>query len=184
MRPQNAYPPADFKQFWRMAMSQPNDVEPDERDDAEETSAPRARSRSARGKASRFASKAARAAESYTEQLGDDMREQAERLGRQQQDRIESYINALRAAIDAGSQYLEEDGYATSARFARMAADQIDGLNERVHESDIGHYIRSLEGIIRARPMITLGAAALLGFAAIQLFKGNEAPRRRTSTRH
>ena len=131
---------------------------------------------SARGAANEAAERARRAAYDTAssamervDAVADDaissVRQRADQVADQAKSTTQQYIATFGRALDAASQSLEQDGMSGTAGYVRAAAN---GLNDAAHGVE-GFETQSLTGrvedYVRERPMLTMGALALVGFA-------------------
>jgi uncharacterized protein YjbJ (UPF0337 family) len=100
-------------------------------------------------------------------------------------DEVGSVATALRnAAKDMRSG-------STKERTFSQIADSLADVSEAVHDKDLGEMVDDVSAFARRNPLMFLGGAALLGFAASRLIKASDNDRRSsydqmsgTSTRH
>ena len=115
---------------------------------------------------------AATASEQVAAQVANEARTAVEEAAGSRKKRAEKFLHSISNAMQAGSNQLDEDGLETTAAYTRKAASMIDGIAGELDGTDISSAARKVEDYMRARPVASFGAAALLGFAAYQLLKG------------
>ena len=94
---------------------------------------------------------------------------QVSEIATQGKSKTEHLVRSISRAIEAGSQSLEEDGMPGTAGYVRAAAN---GLNRAASEVDGFNTSRvggNFERFIRDRPLLTVGALAIAGFAMASL---------------
>lgn len=79
----------------------------------------------------------------------------------------ENVANALRTAAQ------ELRGGSAPERTLGQIADGIADVSDAIREKDLGQIVAELNGMSRRNPAIFLGAAALLGFAAVRFAKAS-----------
>lgn len=116
---------------------------------------------------------------SKAQELGNDVkqavRSEAERtatdLRNQAADKVTNAANAAdAAAAEFGTDSLQ-------ARAAHQVADQVEGLAERLRTADLNTVTRDVSNFARENPMLFIGGAALLGFAATRFLKARDPSR-------
>lgn len=127
------------------------------------------------------AEKSRQAAEGVTAQIASETAEAVHDITDPRKKRAGEYLSSVGAAIDAGRDKLEEDGLHVTASVADTTSRQIHSLAEDVDDLDFGGATRKVEDFMRSRPLVSFGAAALLGFAAYQMLKSSDT--RRVNTR-
>jgi hypothetical protein len=116
------------------------------------------------------------ASEELATQIASEASSMAEEAIGTRKRRAEHYIGAVGSAIEAGSQSLEKDGLHQTAEYAREAAKYVDGFASQVDRIDISSATGRVEEFMRTRPVVSFGAALLLGFTAYQLLKSRNRP--------
>lgn len=117
---------------------------------------------------------AAAASEQLAARVADEARAAVEETAGARQQRAEQYLHTVSGALRAGSAELEGGGLKGTAAYTRKAASIVDNVAREVHGADIASATQKLEDHMRARPLVTFGAAALLGFAAYHLLKARD----------
>lgn len=126
------------------------------------------RAKSAANKASRTAQNAA---DDISNLVADEMHQAVDETTRATQNRVEGYLQSLGSAIDQGRRQLDADGYPTTAAYADYAAGQVRAVADNFDTSKVKVATDRVESFMRERPLITVGSAVLLGFAAYQMLK-------------
>ena len=117
---------------------------------------------------------AAAATEQLAARVADEARTAVEETAGNRQRRAEHYLHTVSGALRAGSAELDEGGLKGTAAYTRKAAGIVDNVAREVENTDISSATQKLEDHMRARPLVTFGAAALLGFAAYHLLKARD----------
>ncbi|MEM1317055.1 MAG: hypothetical protein AAGF29_02180 [Pseudomonadota bacterium] len=94
--------------------------------------------------------------------------DEAVRVG---QSRTESVVRSLGRAMEAGSRSLAEDGMTGTAGYVRAAADGLNSAADEVDGFEPGRLTSRVEEFVRERPMLTVGALAIAGFALASALK-------------
>jgi len=122
----------------------------------------------AKNLASQVADEASAAAGEVAEQAKAQIAEQAERfkgIAGEQKDLFAEQIGGVASAMDKVAGELESTS-STSARYARMIADNADKMSATIRDNDVDALFNMAQDFGRRQPAAFLGAAALLGFAA------------------
>jgi len=90
--------------------------------------------------------------------------EQVDKAARATQGQTKDFISSVRAAIDAGSKQLKEDGYGTAANLVDRAVSQTAKAESRVEDVDTAEIANNVQQFIREKPLIAFGGLALAGF--------------------
>ncbi|MEM8750641.1 MAG: hypothetical protein AAGF28_10075 [Pseudomonadota bacterium] len=100
--------------------------------------------------------------------------DQAQQIARDGQQRTEHVMQAVSRAFAAGSESLERDGMNVSASYVRATADGLQRAATEVDRFDTGRLTGKLEDFVRERPLMTMGALAIAGFALAGSLKRSE----------
>lgn len=84
----------------------------------------------------------------------------------------EPYAEAARSAAD------EFQSASPHAQHLSAVADQIDAASDRLRAMDTTEIAGHVRDVARRNPLVFLGGAALLGFAAARFLKASDAPDR------
>lgn len=87
--------------------------------------------------------------------------------------RTEHFVRAVGCAFEAGSRSLEEDGMTGTASYVRAAAHGLNRAAEEVDSVNTQSMTRHVEDFVKERPMLTVGALAIAGFALAGALKNN-----------
>jgi hypothetical protein len=115
--------------------------------------------------------------ENAKSQLG-DATEKAKSFASEQKDFAAQQLTGVAAAISKVADELEGE-QATTARYARDLAKNIDRFGRQVEGKDVDELMGMAQQFGRSQPLAFLGAAALAGFVAAR-FAGASAHRRQT----
>lgn len=112
-------------------------------------------------------------------ELGNDAKEaiysEAERATAELRDNAaEKVTNAANAADAAANEF---SGDSLQARAAHQVADQVEGIAARLRTADLSTMTRDVSKFARANPVMFIGGAALLGFAATRFLKARDPDR-------
>ena len=114
------------------------------------------------------ADEASAAAGQVAEQAKAQISEQTERfkgMAGEQKDLFAEQIGGVASAMDKIASELESTN-STSARYARLIADNADKVSSTIRDNDVDALFNMAQDFGRRQPAAFLGAAALLGFAA------------------
>ena len=118
-----------------------------------------------RKKVEKAASAVNRQAETLAEDALDTARTHAVGAAEYGIGQTEDVVRSIGRAFEAGSRSLEADGMAGTAGYARAAANGLMQAAEEVDGVNTSGIADRVENFIRDRPMLTIGALALAGFA-------------------
>lgn len=121
------------------------------------------------------------AAHDLSDTMAEDLRETVEENVKSRQDKFEAFFDSLSAAVDAGTKRLDKDGFHLTASYAEAGARNLQDFARRCGNADLNATTTRLENYLRKRPLLTLGSAALLGFATYQILK--ESPQKKVTSR-
>lgn len=116
----------------------------------------------------------ASSARSVIDKAGDEVSNVADTAKRSFADQTGNVASALRTAADE-----LRSGSAQERTFSQMA-DGLADMSDAVRDKDLGEIVDSLGGFARKNPMMFLGGAALLGFAATRFAKASGGRSHRT----
>lgn len=122
---------------------------------------------------------ARQAAHDLSETMAEDLRETVEENVKSRRDKFEAFFDSLSAAVQAGTKRLDKDGFHLTASYAEAGARNLEDFARRCGNADLNATTSRLENYLRKRPLLTLGSAALLGFATYQILK--ESPSRKSA---
>ena len=118
--------------------------------------------------AGQVADEATAAVTQVADQAKAQISEQAERfkgMAGEQKDLFAEQIGGVASAMDKVAGELESTN-SSSAKYARMIADNVDQLSSTIRDNDVDGLFNMAQDFGRRQPAAFLGAAALLGFAA------------------
>jgi hypothetical protein len=96
-----------------------------------------------------------------------------------QKDRVAQTVGSVASALHQTSQHLREGDEASVAAYVDQIADRVDQFSRDLRERDMNQIVADAEGFARQQPILFIGGAFLLGFAAARFLKSArpEAPR-------
>jgi uncharacterized protein YjbJ (UPF0337 family) len=118
-----------------------------------------------------------RAAKDNAVQLGNTAREFAdtskEKVGEAVNERKSIGAEYLGSIAQATGQAAEafESNLPQAARYIRQASDQIQGVADKVRDSDVRELVGEVQDFARKQPTLFFGGAVILGFAALRFLK-------------
>jgi hypothetical protein len=124
---------------------------------------------------------ARQAARDISDTVAGELRETVEENVKTRKDKFEAFFDSLSAAVEAGTKRLDKDGFHLTASYAEAGARNLESFARRFGDADLNSATTRLEDYLRKRPLLTLGSAALLGFATYQILK--ESPARKSARR-
>ncbi|HEX7967400.1 MAG TPA: hypothetical protein VF502_04215 [Stellaceae bacterium] len=107
---------------------------------------------------------AGEAATHEVRRLGEQMREAAQSLLHEQQERLAEAVHGLAEALRRTADTLERENNDTVAHYAEQAADQIDRLSETVRRRDFREVLESTQDFARRQPALFIAGAVAAGF--------------------
>ncbi|EFL88625.1 hypothetical protein R2A130_1107 [Ahrensia sp. R2A130] len=124
-------------------------------------------SRNAKGAAAEVVGQA----ESLAEEAVSAAKSRADEVVQVGKSRTENVVRSLSRAMEAGSNSLAQDGMTGTAGYVRAAADGLTSAADEVDGFQPGALTHRVENFVRERPMLTVGALALAGFALASALK-------------
>ena len=109
--------------------------------------------------------------------LSEQMREAAESLLHEQQERLAETVHGLAEALRRTADQLERENNATVAQYAQQAAEQIDRLSETVRQRDLRDVLATTEDFARRQPAMFIAGAVAAGFVIGRLLSRPSAGR-------
>ena len=109
-------------------------------------------------------SAASEAAQRSVARLGDQMREAAESLLHEQQERVAEAVHGLAEALRQAAETLEREERDVAARYADQAAAQIDRLSETMRQRHLRDMLANAEDFARRQPALFIVGAVAIGF--------------------
>jgi len=94
-----------------------------------------------------------------------ELAEQAKSMMGEQKDLLAEQLGGVSDALQKVAAELEDDGQ-ISARYVRMVADGADRVTTSLRDNNVDDLLDLVQDFGRKQPVVFLGAAALLGFAA------------------
>jgi hypothetical protein len=91
--------------------------------------------------------------------------EKARSLAADQKDLLAAQVGGVADAMERAASDLEASNGA-SAQYARMIADNAEKLSSTIRDNDVDQLLGMAQDFGRKQPVLFMGAAALLGFAA------------------
>jgi predicted hydrocarbon binding protein len=91
--------------------------------------------------------------------------EKAKGMASEQKEFVSQQIESVAEAVNKVASELETNNAAT-ATYARTLADTVNSFSETLKNKDVGELFAMVEDFGRKQPMVFMGAAALMGFAA------------------
>jgi hypothetical protein len=98
-----------------------------------------------------------------------------------QKDRATDGIGSVANAVRRSTQELRDQHHETVAGYIEQAADQLDRLSSRLRNKDVGELMRDAQNLARRQPMMFVGSALVVGFAAARFLKSSPPEPRRGS---
>lgn len=80
-------------------------------------------------------------------------------------------VRSIGRAVDAGGESLERDGMAGTAGYVRAAANGLLQAADSVDDINTTRLTNRAESFVRERPMMSIAALALVGFAVASVLK-------------
>ncbi|MCC6493387.1 MAG: hypothetical protein IT424_10230 [Pirellulales bacterium] len=94
-----------------------------------------------------------------------------------QKTKAAEHLSSLGDAIHSAAQQLRQDGNASTAQYADMAARQLDGWARRLGDQDFGSLAGEIERMARRRPEVFLGGMFLIGLGVSRFLKASHPDR-------
>jgi len=113
--------------------------------------------------------------------VGEQVREAAESVLHEQQERIADVVHGFADALRQTADTLERDDQRTIARYADQAAEQIDRLGETMRSRRIADMLANAEGFARREPALFMAGAVAAGFVIGRLLARPAAEGRRAA---
>ena len=110
------------------------------------------------------ASAASDAFEQGAGRIGEQMREAAEELLREQKERVAAAVHGLADALRQAAHTFEREESRVAARYIDRAAAQIDRLSEAMRRQTLRDVLASAEDIARRQPALFVTGAVAIGF--------------------
>ncbi|MEL7274390.1 MAG: hypothetical protein AAGK33_13255, partial [Pseudomonadota bacterium] len=133
----------------------------------------KAAAQSAKDTSLQAAEKVAQKAETVADDAVQHVAQHAKDFADQGKSRTEHMVRAVGRAFEAGSQSLENDGMTGTASYVRAAAHGLNRAAEEVDGVNTQSMTARVEDFVRQRPMLTVGALAIAGFALAGALKNN-----------
>jgi ElaB/YqjD/DUF883 family membrane-anchored ribosome-binding protein len=96
--------------------------------------------------------------------IGEQMREAAEELLREQKERVAAAVHGLADALRQAAHTFEREESRITARYIDQAAAQIDRLSETMRRRSLQDMLASAEDIARRQPALFVTGAVAIGF--------------------
>ncbi len=117
------------------------------------------------------ASSALESAQDATDAAVSDVKSTATDAAERGKDWTRETVRSIGRAIDAGSYSLEQDGMSGTAGYVRSAARGLMQAAEAVDEFNPSRLTDRAEQFVRERPMVSVAALALVGFAVASILR-------------
>lgn len=103
----------------------------------------------------------------------DALRERGEGFFAEQKTKAASELSNLSSAIREAADKLRGDSGSQTARYAQMAADQLDGAARFIGDQNVGSLLSEVERVARRRPELFLGGMFLVGLGVSRFLKAS-----------
>jgi hypothetical protein len=101
------------------------------------------------------------------------LREHGEGFFAEQKTKAASELSNLSSAIREAADKLRNDQNSQTARYAEMAADQLDGAARFIGDQNVGSLLSEVERAARRRPELFLGGMFLIGLGVSRFLKAS-----------
>lgn len=105
-----------------------------------------------------------------TAKLRDQAGEKARTLAEEGKAKASDTLDQLARMLNEAAGNVDEKLGAQYGRYARSAADAVQGFSSSVNETSVDEIVDGVREFVRKSPAVAIGAAAALGFVVARLF--------------
>lgn len=107
------------------------------------------------------------------EHLREELQSRGESLFNDQKASIAGILDGIARALDKSAPNFDQEGQPNTARYARLAADNLQRLSGDLRERDLESIRRQVSELGRKQPALLAGGAVALGFVASRFFRSS-----------